>query len=169
MKHSNMTNYTGKEIDCNILKLAWPAILSNISVPILGISDTFISGHLGSESYLAAMAVATTMVNSLFWLFGFLRMGTTGLTATAYGAGDDDTQDIIFSRAILIAIAAGVILIAACYPLFALMREIMMPPENVALYAFRYFMTIMLSAPATLATMAATGRLIGRQNTLYPM
>lgn len=164
-----MTNYTGKEIDRKILKLAWPAILSNISVPILGISDTFISGHLGSERFLAAIAVATTMVNSLFWLFGFLRMGTTGLTATAFGAGDDESQDIIFTRALVIATISGAALIALCYPLFTLMRKIMLPPDDVAQPAFRYFMTIMLSAPATLATMAAIGRLIGRQNTLYPM
>lgn len=170
MKHLYITNTSlRKEVDRKILSLAWPAILSNITVPLLGLSDTFLSGHLGSELFLAAMAVAGTMVNSLFWLFGFLRMGTTGLTATAYGAGDIFTQNKVYTRATVIAVFAGILLIILSYPLFMLMKWIMSPPEEVVAPAYRYFLIIMLSAPATLATMAATGRLIGRQNTFYTM
>ncbi len=164
-----MSNCTAKEIDHRILKLAWPAILSNITVPLLGLSDTFISGHLGSDTYLAAMAVATTMVNSIFWLFGFLRMGTTGLTATAFGRNDLETQDIVYGRAMLIALTAGIILFGLSYPLYGFMSLIMSPPDEVAQSAFEYFFVIMTGAPATLGIMASTGRLIGRQNTLYPM
>lgn len=164
-----MSNCTAKEIDRRILKLAWPAILSNITVPLLGLSDTFISGHLGSGTYLAAMAIATTMVNSIFWLFGFLRMGTTGLTATAFGRNDLKTQDKVYGRAMIIAFAAGLILFGLAYPLYGFMSLIMSPPDEVAQSAFEYFFVIMMGAPATLGTMASTGRLIGRQNTLYPM
>lgn len=80
--------YSLGKINRLILRLAIPAILSNITVPLLGLCDTFISGHLGAERYLAAIAVGTMLVNSLYWLFGFLRMGTTGLTAEAFGQGD---------------------------------------------------------------------------------
>ena len=72
-----------------ILRLSLPAIVSNITVPLLGLSDTAISGHLGRPEFIAAIAVASMMLNVAFWLFGFLRMGTTGLTAEAFGASDN--------------------------------------------------------------------------------
>lgn len=169
MKHSNSTNYKTKEIDRKIISLAWPAVLSNITVPLLGLSDTFISGHLGDERYLAAMAAGTTMVNTLYWLFGFLRMGTTGLTANAFGAGDNKTQAAVFTRGMAIALTAGMIL-ALCAPLLSgIILALMKIPEEVALPASEYFRINMLGAPAILATMVVTGRLIGRQNTLFTM
>ena len=153
----------------SILRLAWPAILSNITVPLLGFSDTFISGHLGSERYLAAISAGTIMVNSLFWLFGFLRMGTTGLTATAFGAGDSEEQAAVFSRSLVISLLAGALLIIFSSPLCRLMLAIISAPQDVAASASEYFSILILSSPAILATTAASGRLVGRQNTLYPM
>lgn len=163
MKHSDLSNIR------EILRLAWPAIVSNLTVPLLGLSDTFISGHLGSESYLAAIAAATTMVNSIYWLFGFLRMGTTGLTAQAYGARDAHRQADIFTRAILTAVIGGLLLTLLSPLTLRLLSFIMHPPEEVARHAAEYFYINMLGAPAFLATMATTGRLLGRSNTFYAM
>ena len=158
-----------KEIDRNILRLAVPAILSNITVPLLGLSDTFITGHLGSERYIAAIAVGTMMANAVFWLFGFLRAGTTGLTAEAWGRGDNEAGRRIFTASFLLAAAIGLALVLASYPLARLMIAIMAPPEATARLAVRYFMLIVLAAPAQLVTMAVTGWMIGRQNTVWPM
>lgn len=98
---------TSKEI----LRLSIPAIVSNITVPLLGLCDTAISGHLGSELFLAAIAVGTTMLNVIFWLFGFLRMGTTGLTATAFGADDDSEISKVFIRSLLLGLLIGLVLV----------------------------------------------------------
>ena len=158
-----------RDIDRQIVRLAFPAILSNITVPLMGLSDTFISGHLGSATYIAAIAVGTVMVNSVFLLLGFLRMGTTGLTSEAFGRGDSLAGRRVFTAAFLLAIALGAAIIALAYPLQALMRFVMSPPPATGALGVEYFYIIVLSAPASLATMSVTGWMIGRQNTLYPM
>lgn len=162
-------SHNTKEINRQILHLTWPSVVSNISVPLLGLSDTFISGHLGSATYLAAIAVGTTMVNSLYWLLGFLRMGTTGLTANAFGARDEESQAMVYSRALLLALAIGMLLILLMPLTAPLMLMLLSPAADVAMAAREYFDISMLGAPALLATMVCSGRLIGRQNTLYPM
>lgn len=159
-------------LDRKILRLAWPAILSNISIPILGLSDTFISGHItgnGGAVYLAAMAVASTMINSLYWLFGFLRMGTTGLTATAFGAEDQFSQRVIFTKGFILALLLGALLILLSQILNYCMMHLLSPPMEVRGPASEYFLINIIGAPAMFATMVVIGRLIGRQNTLYTM
>ena len=157
------------KINHQILNLALPAIFSNITVPLLGLCDTFITGHLGSERYIAAVAVGTMLVNSLYWLFGFLRMGTTGLTAEAFGWNDEEMQRRIFTSSLILALLLGMALILLNRPLAQLMLFIMDPPEATARLGADYFRLSILSAPAMLASMAVTGWMIGRQNTLYPM
>lgn len=157
------------KINRDILRLALPAILSNITVPLLGLSDTFISGHLGSETYIAAIAVGTMIVNSLYWLFGFLRMGTTGLTAEAYGRGDDMQRRRIFTASFLLAFSIGLVLMLLNWPLSKLMLWIMEPSPATAALGEEYFRISILAAPAFLATMTIVGWMIGSQNTLYPM
>ena len=157
------------KINRQILRLAIPAILSNITVPLLGLSDTFISGHLGSERYIAAIAVGTMLVNSLYWLFGFLRMGTTGLTAEAFGRGDAIRRRRIFTTAFLLAFGLGVLLMLLSFPLSKLLLWIMQPEAATASLAEEYFRISIMAAPAFLATMTITGWMIGCQNTLYPM
>lgn len=169
MKHSDSTNCKGRDIYRSIINLAWPAILSNLTVPLLGLSDTFISGHIGEEKYLAAMAVAATLVNSVYWMFGFLRMGTAGLTANAYGAADSEEQAIVFTRSIAIALGVGLLLFILSPLTGRGLVAFMNPPDEVAPPALQYFVINMAGAPALLATTAAYGRLTGRQNTLYPM
>jgi MATE family multidrug resistance protein len=152
-----------------ILRLSVPAIVSNITVPLLGLCDTAISGHLGSDLYLAAIAVGSVMLNVVFWLFGFLRMGTTGLTATAFGAGDDSGVRKVFTRAMLLAGGAGVALILAReLVMYALMKLIGAEPD-VAGYVGRYFMIRIWGSPALLGVLAVSGWFVGMQSTAYPM
>mgnify|MGYP001095008259 FL=1 len=151
------------------MRLSVPAIVSNITVPLLGLCDTAISGHLGSDLYLAAIAVGSVMLNVVFWLFGFLRMGTTGLTATAFGAGDDSGVRKVFTRAMLLAGGAGVALILAReLVMYALMKLIGAEPD-VAGYVGRYFMIRIWGSPALLGVLAVSGWFVGMQSTAYPM
>ncbi len=94
-----------------ILRLAIPNIISNLSVPLLGAVDTAILGHLDEIYYLGALAVGGIIFNFIYWGFGFLRMGTTGLTAQAYGTKDDEQVFLILIRTLLIALAGALLLI----------------------------------------------------------
>lgn len=152
-----------------ILELALPAIFSNITVPLLGLSDTFISGHIGSDMYVAAIAVGTMMVNSTYWLFGFLRAGTTGLTAESVGKNDFPATRRIFTLSFIIGIIIGLALMILSYPLGLLMIRIIDPPSATAALAKAYFYITICAAPALLATWSIVGWMIGMQNTLYPM
>lgn len=146
-----------------------PAIVSNITVPLLGLCDTAISGHLGSELYLAAIAVGSMMLNVVFWLFGFLRMGTTGLTATAYGRGDEAEVRRIFTRSLALGLAIGLTLLALSYPLLEVLFAVISPEPEVAELVKQYFLVCMLEAPSLLATMAVSGWFVGMQSTVWPM
>ena len=94
-----------------ILKLAIPNIISNISVPLLSLADTAIAGRMTNATSLGAVAMASTLVSFTFWLWGFLRMATTGFTAQAYGAGDSHSQGKQLSVGALIAILGGLLII----------------------------------------------------------
>ena len=93
-----------------ILSLAVPNILSNLSVPLLSSVDTAVVGHLDKVSYLGAIALGSMIFNFIYWGFGFLRMGTTGLTAQAYGGKNPKEGYLIFARASLVALISGVVL-----------------------------------------------------------
>lgn len=152
-----------------ILRLSIPAIVSNITVPLLGLCDTAISGHLGSELFLAAIAVGSMMLNVVFWLFGFLRMGTTGMTASAFGATDDREISKVFSRALALGFLIGVALIVMRRPVLWLMMEIIRPDGEVAELVGNYFLICVWEAPSLLATMAVSGWFVGMQSTTWPM
>lgn len=156
-------------IDKEILRLSLPAIVSNITVPLLSLSDTTISGHLGSVGYLAAIASGSMMFNTVFWLFGFLRMGTTGLTAQAYGAENKSRVRTIFSQAFILSVLIGIFLIAIHTPLREILLYILNPDKETGEYASSYFNITIMSAPALLGTMAVTGWFFGMQSTLIPM
>lgn len=152
-----------------ILRLALPAIASNITIPLLGLCDTAVSGHLGNAEYLAAIAAGGMMINVVFWLCGFLRMGTTGLTAEAYGAANELKMSRVFSRAVAIALIIGALVTVFRHPLLRLLIWAMAPDAETVRLAGRYFDICILGAPAQLVTMALTGWFIGMQNTLWPM
>ena len=153
----------------DILRLSLPAIASNVTVPLLGLCDTAISGHLGSELFLASIAVGTVMLNVVFWMFGFLRGGTTGLTANALGASDYKEVGKVLCRGLFIALIAGVALIAAQRPLFAFLSLVAGQGSDIDSYVRQYFNLRIWGSPALLATMAISGWFVGMQSTLYPM
>ena len=157
------------KLNKEILRLSIPAIISNITVPILGLSDTTISGHLGSELYIGAIAVGTMMFNVVFWLFGFLRMGTTGLTAQAYGARDNDECRKLLVRACALGLIIGVVILLLHIPIRWLLLLLISPEGQVADYATDYFNICIWGAPALLFNMAVMGWFLGVQNTVVPM
>lgn len=156
-------------INKEILRLSIPAIVSNITVPLLGLCDTAISGHLGSELFLAAIAVGSMMLNVVFWLFGFLRMGTTGMTAKAFGGRNEEDIRKVFTRAISLGIVIGVLLITFRVPLLDGLESVIGADENVRGLSDKYFTICIWEAPSMLATMAISGWFVGMQSTLYPM
>ena len=156
-------------INREILRLSIPAIVSNITVPLLGLCDTAISGHLGSELFLAAIAVGSVMLNVVFWIFGFLRMGTTGLTAIAYGANDNDEVYRLFLRAFFLGVVSGVILIILRVPVAELLFKFIKAEDSIQSLVREYFMIRIWGAPALLATMAISGWFVGMQNTVMPL
>ena len=152
-----------------ILRLAVPAIFNNITVPLLGLCDTAIAGHLGAASYLAAMAVGTMMLNVIFWLSGFLRMGTTGLISQSFGAGNMEAIRETLRKAFIIAAAISVLVLALQRPLELLLFRIIAPDNGVADLASLYFRIVIWGAPAQLVIMVVSGWFIGMQNTFIPM
>lgn len=152
-----------------ILRLSAPAIVSNITVPLLGLSDTVITGHLGSEAYIGAIAVGSMMINTAFWLFGFLRMGTTGLTAQAYGAGDRKSSLLTLGQSVMVAILAGLAFIMLQAPLAAFLGNVMGASGDVQALAAEYFRICIWAAPAQLSTMCVLGWFLGMQDTVRPM
>ncbi len=157
------------KLDKEILRLSAPAIVSNITVPLLGLSDTAISGHLGNEAYIGAIAVGSMLINAVFWLFGFLRMGTTGLTALAYGAGDRQSCLTTLWQSVLVAVVGGMAVIAFRSPIFRVLGVVMGATDQVEGLAAQYFGIVIWAAPAQLATMCVLGWFLGMQDTVRPM
>ncbi len=153
----------------NIFKLAVPNIISNLSVPLLGVVDTALVGHLGQVYYLGALAVGGMIFNFLFWGFGFLRMGTTGLTAQEYGARNRGGMMMILARVQLIAWSMGLILILIQTPVAMLSLWLIDSSAEVAAYTKVYFDIRIYSAPAVLALYGLNGWFLGMQNAKYPM
>lgn len=158
-----------RSLDRDILRLSIPAVVSNITVPLLGLSDTAIAGHLGSPLFLGAMGVGATMINLSFWLFGFLRAGTTGLTAQAWGRGDAAGVSGVFCRAIVLAALIGLWLVVLRYPLSDFLTGVIAPEPAVRDLAREYYRICILAAPAQLCIMVMSGWMVGMQSTLWPM
>ncbi|MCM1319110.1 MAG: MATE family efflux transporter [Muribaculaceae bacterium] len=156
-------------INREIFRIAIPAIVSNITVPLLGLADTTISGHLGSEIYLASISVGTMMINVMLWCFGFLRAGTSGMTAQAYGAKDVRRQHELFSSSLALGLLLGLLLMLLQIPMAWLLLKIISPDTAVTTLAGEYFHIMIWSMPAVLGTMAVSGWFLGMQSSTYPM
>lgn len=156
-----------------ILRLALPSIITNITVPLLGMVDTAIVGHLdvGSSKldYIGGIAVGTMIFNFIYWNFGFLRLGTSGFTAQAYGARNLKESMNILTRALSIAIIISLILIILQYPIFLLTKLLIENNNGVWDLAMRYFSILIWAAPATLGMYALKGWFIGMQDAKSPM
>ncbi len=151
-----------------ILSLALPNIITNITVPLLGMVDMAIVGRL-SASHIGAITIGTQIFNLIYWNFGFLRMGTSGFTAQAYGAHNFDEAVRIFVRAIAIAIAVAFTLILLQWPISRLSLLIFKGGHEVIQLALTYFFVRIWAAPATLGLYAIKGWFIGMQNSRLPM
>lgn len=152
-----------------ILRLAIPSIITNITVPLLGMVDVAIVGHIGNASYIAAIALATMVFNLIYWNFGFLRMGTSGLTAQAFGAGDRQEYLRVLVRGLTIALLAALMLIALQRPIGHLCQKWIHSSEETIALTLTYFYIRIWAAPANLALYALKGWFIGMQNAKTPM
>ncbi|EWH04724.1 multidrug transporter MatE [Pseudoalteromonas lipolytica SCSIO 04301] len=136
-------------------------ILSNITVPLLGLVDTAVIGHLGSAHYLAGIALGSTVISLLFWLAGFLRMSTTGLVAQAYGKNDLTLLGELLKRSLLLATGVALLLIALSTPIQSLMAYLSNANQAVLEQAYSYFSVRIFSAPAALCNLVLLGWMLG--------
>jgi len=163
--------FVGTSLPMNrrIIKLAIPSIISNISIPLLGMVDLALVGHLENVQYIGAVALGSMIFNVIYWGFGFLRMGTSGFTAQTYGARDLRGSLLILSRSTLIGVVGGLMMILLQKPIGALSFLLIRGSEDVELLARQYFYIRIWAAPATIGLYALTGWFIGMQNTRFPM
>ena len=156
-------------VNRDILRLAIPSILANITIPLVGIVDTAIVGHLGDASTIGGIAIGTMLFDLLYWNFGFLRVGTSGLTAQAYGAGQQDECRKILTQSLTISLV-GALFVWAIQLLFVTAVLAVVPcSKEVADLAREYFFVRIWAAPATLSLMAFKGWFIGMQDAKSPM
>lgn len=160
---------TAKPLDKQILALALPAIVTNITTPLLSMVDVAIVGHLGSVGIVGAVAVGGSVFSMLYWLFSFLRFGTSGLTAQAVGESNMELRDITLRRSLTVALIASALLIALQKPLLGTALRFIDPdPESLSM-ARRYVSILIYGAPAMLGQYALTGWYVGCQDTRTPM
>lgn len=153
----------------DILSIAIPSIITNITTPLLGLVDVAITGHMGSAAYLAAIAAGSMVLNMVYWLMAFLRMSASGLTAQAWGRGDLHAQALMLRRELTLALAIGIALIALS-PLYASpLIAFVDPARATAEFTGEYFSILIWGAPAVLSTYALTGWFLGRQNSRIAM
>lgn len=158
-----------KLLDKEILNIAIPSIISNITVPLLGMVDVAIMGHLGNAAYIGAIAVGSMIFNVIYWLFGFLRMGTSGMTSQAYGARNLEEVTKLLLRSQLIGLLIALVIILLQYPIAQGALFLMRPTPEISQMAQRYFNVCIWGAPAMLGLYGFMGWFIGMQNTRIPM
>lgn len=152
-----------------ILALALPNIISNITVPLLGLVDIAIVGHLGDDSLIGGIAIGTAVFNFIYWNFAFLRMGASGCTAQAYGARNFTEIASVFVRALILALAAALLLVVFQRPIGHAVFLLMDGTPRTMSYAADYFYARIWAAPATISMFAFHGWYIGMQNSRFPM
>jgi MATE family multidrug resistance protein len=155
--------------DRDVWRIAAPMILSNISVPLLGMVDTGVTGHLDSPAYLGAVAIGATIFGFLYTGMNFLRMGTTGITAQRFGAADNDGLRVSLGQALIVALLIALTLIALHVPIGQFALGLIGAEPDVEAYASQYFTIRIWSAPGTLANFVLVGWFLGLQNARVPL
>lgn len=158
-----------KSLNSQILRLAIPSILANITIPLVGIVDTAIVGHIANATYIGGIAIGTMLFDLLYWNFGFLRVGTSGMTAQAYGRGDGVECARLLTQSVSIALIGAVVLWLIQWLFVTSVLAIVPCSTEVAAFAREYFFIRIWAAPATLSLMAFKGWFIGMQDTVSPM
>ena len=151
------------------MQLAVPSIISNITVPLLGLVDVAIVGHIGDAAYIGAIAVGSMLFNVIYWLFGFLRMGTSGMTSQALGRRDFAEVVRLLIRSLGIGVGIGLLFFILQRWLIGCGLWAMSPETDVVELARRYCYVCIWGAPAVLGLYGFTGWYIGMQNTRIPM
>jgi MATE family multidrug resistance protein len=149
--------------------IAAPMILSNVSVPLLGMVDTGVTGHLDDSTYLGAVAIGAMIFTFIYMGMNFLRMGTTGITAQYFGANDNDGLRAALGQALIVSFAIALVLIALQNPIGKLAINLLGGDAVTQAYAIEYFSIRIWSAPGTLANYALIGWFIGLQNARIPL
>ena len=153
----------------SILKLAIPNIISNITVPLLGLVDMMLMGHLDSVVYIGAIGLGGTIFSVMYSIFSFMRAGTTGFTAQAYGANDHQEISYAFYRSMGIALMATVLVLSLQRPIEWIAMQLLNGSSEVLRYTSDYFRVRIWAAPAVLSLYTFNGWFIGMQNTTIPM
>ena len=148
-----------------VLRIALPIVLSNATVPILGAVDVGVVGQLGEAAPIGAVAMGAIILTTIYWIFGFLRMGTVGLVGQAAGAGDDDEVSAWLTRAMLVALAGGLGLILLQAPIFWVAFKLSPASAEVESLARSYLFIRIWTAPAAIAVYALTGWLVAMERT----
>lgn len=164
-----MIAQTPNIINKKILHIAVPSIISNITVPLLGLIDVTIVGHLGAAAYIGAIAVGGMLFNIIYWIFGFLRMGTSGMTSQAYGRHDMEEVTRLLLRSVGVGLLIAIILVVLQYPIRKLAFTFIQTTEEVEQLATLYFRICIWGAPAMLGLYGFAGWFIGMQNSRFPM
>ncbi len=152
-----------------IIRLALPNIFSNITIPLLGLVDTALMGHLDNLDFLGAIALGSMIFNVIYWSFGFLRMGTVGFTAQAFGRQNKDQLNLIFQRGIVVALLLGLLVISIHPWLIQWGIGATDAGSGVKFYASEYVFIRIWAAPASLLILIFSGWFLGVQNAVYPM
>ena len=156
-------------IDRQIFRLALPSIVSNITVPLLGLVDVAIVGHMGSAVYIGAISIGSMIFNILYWVFGFLRMGTSGMTSQALGRRDLTAVVQLLGRSLAVGLAVALAILVLQVPVKAVAFLILAPDPEILRLASLYFNICVWGAPAMLTLYALMGWYVGMQNTRFPM
>ena len=156
-------------LNSQILRLAIPSILANITIPLVGLVDTAIVGHIANATAIGGIAIGTMLFDLLYWNFGFLRVGTSGMTAQAFGRGDRVECARLLSQSIGIALIGAALIWLIQWLFVNLVLTLVPCSPEVASFAREYFFIRIWAAPATLSLMAFKGWFIGMQDTVSPM
>ena len=148
-----------------LFKLSIPIFFSNIAIPIVGIVDTGLMGHLNNVKFLAAISIATSVITMLLWSFGFLRMGTVGLVSQAFGRKDYSEISLTFVRNLILALLIGLVIIFFKEPIILLIEHFFRTSEETQSLINEYISIRILSAPAELLIYVLAGFFLGLQKT----
>ena len=158
-----------KSLHKEVLRLAVPSILANITVPLVGMVDIAIAGHISDASAIGGIAIGAMLFDLLYWNFGFLRIGTGGMTAQAFGRRDYKGAAEILVQSLSIAVGAALLIWALQWVFLQVAMALIPCSPEVAVFARKYFFIRIWAAPATLSLMALKGWFIGMQDTVSPM
>ncbi len=152
-----------------IFRIAIPSIVTNITVPLLGMVDLSIAGHIGTASVIGAISVGGLIFNMVYWLFNFLRMGSSGLTAQAFGRENGHDERRVLRMALSVALSCGIMIFLLQRPIERFAYLLITPTDEVWSLAVSYFRVRVWAAPAVLSLFAINGWFVGMQNSHYPM